>query len=146
MSKEIGSKIQSGFTVLLLLASMLEGVIGFASAQPTEVVAGGELEYQHSCAVCHGAEGRGDGVMRRYLTVQPANLRQLAKNNGGKFPFWEVYHKIDGLTEVPAHGTRDMPIWGDRFRTEAGSDGKAAITQAAGRILSLTFYLEYIQE
>jgi len=125
---------------------MLEGVIGFASAQPTEVVAGGELEYQQNCAVCHGAQGRGDGVMRRYLTVQPANLRILARSNGGKFPFWEVYHKIDGQTEVPAHGTRDMPIWGDRFRTQAGADGKAAITQAAGKILSLTFYLEYIQE
>jgi len=42
--------------------------------------------------------------------------------------------------------SREMPVWGDRFRTEAGSDGKSAVTQAAGRILSLTFYLEHIQE
>jgi mono/diheme cytochrome c family protein len=133
----------TSFAALLLVASIFNG---FASAQPIEVVSGGELEYRQNCAVCHGAEGRGDGVMRRYLTVQPANLRILARSNGGKFPFWEVYHKIDGQTEVPAHGTRDMPIWGDRFRAQAGSDGKAAITQAAGRILSLTFYLEYIQE
>ena len=140
------SEANACFAMLLLLASMLEGLKGFASAQPIEVVGGGEVEYQSNCAVCHGVEANGDGIMRRYLTVQPANLRELAKNNGGKFPFWEVYHKIDGLTEVPAHGTRDMPIWGDRFRAEAGSDGKAAITQAAGRILSLTFYLEYIQE
>src|SRR5262249_35668215 len=131
------------FAALLLIASIFNG---FASAQPIEVVSGGELEYQRSCAICHGPEARSDGIMRRYLTVQPANLRQLAKNNGGKFPFWEVYHKIDGQTEVPVHGTREMPIWGDRFREEAGSDGKAAITQAAGRILSLTLYLEYIQE
>ena len=142
----MGSKAKTCFTVLWITASLLGGLNGFASAQPMEVVSGGELEYQHNCAVCHGLEARGDGPMRRYLTVQPANLRILAKNNGGKFPFWEVYHKIDGLTEVPAHGTRDMPIWGDRFREQAGSDGKAAITQAAGRILSLTFYLEYIQE
>lgn len=128
---------------LLLLASRLTGS---ASAQPMEVVSAGELEYQRNCAVCHGAGGRGDGVMRSYLTVQPANLRILAKNNAGKFPFWEVYHKIDGQIEVPVHGTRDMPIWGDRFREQAGSDGKTAVTQAAGRILSLTFYLEYIQE
>ena len=142
----MGWKAKTGFPALLLIASILQGFARSVSAQPTEVVAGGELEYQHNCAVCHGLEARGDGVMRRYLTVQPANLRQLAKNNGGKFPFWEVYHKIDGVTEVAAHGTRDMPIWGDRFRREAGSDGKAAITQAAGRILSLTFYLEHIQE
>ena len=96
--------------------------------------------------LAQGNEARGDGVMRRYLTVQPANLRLIAKNNGGKFPFWEVYHKIEGQTEVRGHGSREMPVWGDRFRTEAGRDGKATIAQAAGRILSLTYYLEYIQE
>ena len=127
----------------ILLGLLLTPLAGAAMG---EEMSYGEAEYLNSCAVCHGLEARGDGVMRRYLTVQPANLRQLAKNNGGKFPFWEVYHKIDGQTEVPAHGTREMPIWGDRFRAQAGSDGKAAITQAAGRILSLTFYLEHIQE
>jgi len=132
--------------LLLLLSGTLLVFKGFASAQPMEVLASGELEYQHSCAVCHGADGEGNGVMSKYLTIRPANLRQLAKSNGGKFPFWEVYHKIDGQTEVSGHGTREMPIWGDRFRAEAGSDGKAALAQAAGRILSLTFYLEHIQD
>jgi mono/diheme cytochrome c family protein len=140
------SRLNTYFAVLLLVAGILGGFSDFASAQPMEVIASGELEYQRNCAVCHGVEGRGDGVMRKYLTIRPANLRQLAKNNGGKFPFWDVYHTIDGQTEVRAHGTRDMPIWGDRFRAEAGSDGKSAVTQAAGRILSLTFYLEHIQE
>jgi mono/diheme cytochrome c family protein len=140
------SKSMMVFAALLLGAGTWGGFNGFASAQPMEVIAGGELEYQRNCAVCHGVEGRGDGIMRKYLTVGPANLRQLAKSNGGKFPFWEVYHTIDGQTEVRAHGTREMPIWGDRFRAEAGSDGKSALTQAAGRILTLTFYLQHIQE
>ena len=130
---------------LSILVAML--ALAFAAqAQQTEIIAGGELEYQRNCVVCHGIDGRGDGVMRKYLNIPPANLRQLAKKNGGKFPFWEIYRKIDGQTEVRAHGTREMPIWGDRFRVEAGSDGKSAATQAAGRILGLTFYLEYIQE
>jgi mono/diheme cytochrome c family protein len=132
--------------VLLLVACALEGSKGFALAQQMEVIAGGELEYQRSCAVCHGTDGRGNGIMRKYLTLPPANLKQLAKNNGGKLPFWEVYQKIDGQTEVRGHGTREMPVWGDRFRAEAGGDGKSAQTQAAGRILSLIFYLEHIQE
>jgi mono/diheme cytochrome c family protein len=130
----------------ILVAAMLLAVAVSAKAQQMEVIAGGELEYQRSCRVCHGIDGRGDGIMRQYLTVPPANLRQLAKNNGGKFPFWEVYGKINGTTEVRTHGTREMPIWGDRFRADAGSDGKFALTQAAGRILSLTFYLENIQD
>jgi mono/diheme cytochrome c family protein len=130
----------------ILVAVILLAVAVVAEAQPSEVIAGGELEYRRNCAVCHGIDGRGDGIMRQYLTVPPANLREMAKNSGGKFPFWEVYHKIDGLSEVRAHGTRDMPIWGDRFRGEAGSEGKFALPQAAGRILSLTFYLEHIQD
>jgi mono/diheme cytochrome c family protein len=144
--KKMRPKANPYLRLALLIAGILESFSGFAAAQPMEVIAGGEIEYQRTCMICHGAEGRGDGIMRRYLTVQPANLRILAKANGGKFPFWDVYHKIDGETEVPAHGTREMPVWGDRFRAEAGSDGKAAVTQAAGRILSLTFYLEHIQD
>jgi len=115
-------------------------------AQETEVIAGGEIEYQNYCAVCHGVDGRGQGIMRKFLTVPPANLRRLTLISGGKFPFWEVYRKIDGQTEIRGHGTRDMPVWGDRFRTQAGGDGKTAQTQAAGRIVSLVFYLQHIQE
>ena len=110
------------------------------------MIAGGELEYQNACAVCHGVEARGNGIMSKFLTVKPANLRQLRLTPGGNFPFWEVYRKIDGQFEISGHGTRDMPIWGDRFRAQAGGDGKSAQTQAAGRILSLVFYLQYIQE
>lgn len=116
------------------------------SAQESAVIAGGELEYQSACAICHGVEARGNGIMSKYLTVKPANLRQLRLATSGSFPFWEVYRKIDGQLEIRGHGTRDMPIWGDRFRAQAGGDAKNAQTQAAGRILSLVFYLQHIQE
>ena len=115
-------------------------------AQQTEVIAGGELEYQTSCAVCHGVDARGQGIMGRHLSTQPSNLRHLAQRSGGKFPFWEVYRVIEGRGVVPGHGTREMPIWGDRFRADAGGDPKSGQTQAAGRILSLVFFLEHIQE
>ena len=42
------SKSNTYFTVLLL-GGLLEGFNGFASAQPMEVIAGGELEYQRNC-------------------------------------------------------------------------------------------------
>lgn len=119
---------------------------GSALAQQMEVVIGGELEYQTSCAVCHGVDARGQGIMARHLTMRPSNLRHLAQRSGGKFPFWEVYRVIEGRGVVPGHGSREMPIWGDRFRADASADGKSAQTQAAGRILSLVFYLEHIQE
>lgn len=118
----------------------------FSTAQEMEIVLGGELEYQNYCAVCHGIDARGDGIMRKFLTLPPANLTQLAKKNGDKFPFWQVYRTIDGRDEVRGHGTRTMPIWGTRFRAESGGNDPGAKSQAAGRILSLVFYLQHIQE
>jgi len=134
----------TAITLGLLWGLSLPSVM--ARAQESGLIAGGELEYQNACAICHGDDARGNGVMSRYLTVKPPSLRQLRLTSGGKFPFWEVYRKIDGQYQIRGHGTRDMPIWGDRFRAQAGGDGKSAQSQAAGRILSLVFYLQYIQE
>ena len=72
-------------------------------AQQMEVVAGGEREYQTSCAVCHGVDARGQGIMSRRLIMQPADLRHLTQRGGGKFPFWEVYRVIEGRGVVPGH-------------------------------------------
>jgi mono/diheme cytochrome c family protein len=132
--------------MILGLTSLMSLPSALARAQESGVISGGELEYHNTCAICHGVEARGDGIMSKYLTVRPANLRQLRLTAGGNFPFWEIYRKIDGQFEIPGHGTREMPIWGDRFRAQAGGDAKSAQTQAAGRILSLVFYLQYIQE
>jgi mono/diheme cytochrome c family protein len=111
-----------------------------------ELVAAGELEFQTSCAVCHGVDARGQGIMSKHLSLPAANLRHLAQRHSGKFPFWEVYRVIEGRGVVPGHGSRDMPIWGDRFRADGGVDGKVAQARVAGRILSVVFFLEYIQE
>ncbi len=130
----------------LSLAFLLSLPATWACAQESEVIAAGELEYHTTCAVCHGLDARGNGIMSKYMSVKPPNLRRLRVTSGGSFPFWEVYRKVDGQFEISGHGTRDMPIWGDRFRAQAGGDAKSAQTQAAGRILSLVFYLQYIQE
>ena len=114
--------------------------------QETEVVAGGEIEYQNHCAICHNVDGRGRGIMAKFLTISPANLTQLAKKNAGKFPFWQAFRVIDGREEVRGHGTREMPIWGARFQAEARGNDPGARSQVSGRILSLVFYLQHIQE
>jgi mono/diheme cytochrome c family protein len=115
-------------------------------AQEMEVIAGGELEYQNYCAICHGVDGRGQGLMRKFLTIPPSNLTQIAQRNGNAFPFWRVYRMIEGREEVRGHGTRDMPVWGDRFRAQAGGSDSGSRAQAAGRLLGLVFYLQHIQE
>jgi mono/diheme cytochrome c family protein len=131
------------FYVAILVASISTTQ---ALAQETEVIAGGDLEYQNHCAICHGVDGKGRGIMNRFLTIQPADLTQVSKKNADRFPFWQVYRVIDGREEIRGHGTREMPIWGARFQAEAKGSDPGSRAQAAGRILSLVFYLQHIQE
>lgn len=131
------------FYVAILVASISTTQ---ALAQETEVIAGGDLEYQNHCAICHGVDGKGRGIMNKFLTIQPADLTQVSKKNADRFPFWQVYRVIDGREEIRGHGTREMPIWGARFQAEAKGSDPGSRSQVSGRILSLVFYLQHIQE
>ena len=119
---------------------------GVASAQGI-----GEQEYMNSCAQCHGADGMGDGVLAGYLNTAVPDLTQLQKNNGGVFPFAAVYETIRGEGAAGAHGTRDMPAWGNRYRIRGAAGANPdALTDEAGvfaraRILALAEYLSTIQ-
>jgi mono/diheme cytochrome c family protein len=133
------------YSALCVMASIFV-FLRSPAAQEMEVIMGGELEYQQYCAVCHGVDAKGYGIMRKFLTVEPSDLTQSAKKNGGRFPFWQVYRIIDGREEVKGHGTREMPVWGGRFRSQAGGDDTGSRSQVAGRILGLVFYLQHVQE
>ena len=73
--------------------------------------------YATYCAVCHGKTGVGDGPAAKALVKAPADLTKLAARNGGQFPAVKVKRYIEGADEVAAHGTRDMPMWGELFRS-----------------------------
>jgi len=49
------------------------------------------------------------------LTTPPADLTRIAARRGGSFPDGEVARFVDGRFDLPAHGTREMPVWGERF-------------------------------
>ncbi|MBI3796306.1 MAG: cytochrome c [Deltaproteobacteria bacterium] len=132
--------LASSLTIFLLLVLRRTGL-----AQDDAVLANGKQEYHSNCATCHGVAAKGDGPMAELLTRKPANLTQLSRKNGGEFPFWKVYHIIDGREEVMAHGVRNMPIWGARFSSEAG-EGPGTESSVLGRILGLVYYLQSIQD
>ncbi len=92
------------------------------------------------CAAYHGEDGKGSGPAAVALKNPPTDLTQISKKHGGTFPRAEVMQFIDGERSVPAHGPRHMPIWGEVFRQER-TDSEAKM-----RILSLTAFLESIQE
>ena len=95
---------------------MIAGLtIGFAGAAQAEELDVGKTEFQSSCASCHGTDGKGKGPVSEQLKIRPADLTILAKNNNGLFPTNAVYETIYGSKTIAAHGTREMPIWGERF-------------------------------
>jgi mono/diheme cytochrome c family protein len=110
-------------------------------AQEDEISGAGRFQYQTHCATCHGVTGNGNGPMVDTLLSKPADLTQLSKKNGGKFPFWRVYQVIDGREAINAHGERSMPIWGSWFLKTEGNE-----LLAIGRVLELGYYLKSIQE
>ena len=120
-----------------------------ASAAVGQETALGAEEFRLNCAACHGLEGRGDGPVAQQLTTAPKDLTRLAADRGGAFPFERIYRVIDGRRPVAGHGTKDMPIWGRRYTTEAITERGPyyypidEIVQ--GRILSLVYYIQSIQ-
>jgi mono/diheme cytochrome c family protein len=96
---------------------LLSGLAAYGQASQdkdiplTSSFSGAEM-YKTWCASCHGPTGKGDGPAAAALKKPPADLTQLAKKNGGKFPTQRVRDYIDGTKEVASHGSRDMPVWG----------------------------------
>jgi len=138
------------------LVIMFAAIIPFASVmaaqdQPQKVIkhvpiartspSSGQEMYKTYCATCHGVAGKGDGPAASALKVPPANLGLLSKNNGGKFPALKISATLHG-EGTPAHGSKDMPVWGPLFRGMSGGHE----TEVQQRISNLTKYIESLQE
>lgn len=115
------------------------------AAPPDAVLADlGETVYVRYCAACHGAGGRGDGPAAGALRVAPADLTRISARRGGAFPEGELARFIDGRFAVQAHGTREMPIWGQRLGERIPEAGVSEEV-VRGQISVLVEYLRSIQ-
>jgi mono/diheme cytochrome c family protein len=119
------------------------GAVAAGKADP------GKVEYEVSCGVCHGITGKGDGPYKLSLSKAPTDLTLLQRRNNGIYPFDRVYAVIDGRADVAAHGTREMPIWGQRFSVAAAEyyvdvpyDPEVYVR---ARILAVTEYVYRLQ-
>ena len=136
---------KSGSIVLAGLAAGALGVATRAAAQDATVADVGRGEFQQYCSGCHGLEGKGDGAFAAYLKAPPPDLTAIAKRRGGTFPETEVAQIIDGRRPMAAHGTAEMPIWGQRF-VESAPAPQATQASARGQITLLVAYLRSIQQ
>jgi mono/diheme cytochrome c family protein len=122
--------------VLPLLATL--GILRAAEESPVSNL--GKRLFTKHCAPCHGADGRGGGPAAAALKTRPADLTQINRQHEGKFPFLQVVAFIDGERPVAAHGSREMPIWGQIFRWKDGDHA------ARAEIYALAQYIESIQD
>jgi mono/diheme cytochrome c family protein len=143
------NRIHVAFAAALLVTA----AFGIAQTTPqikqvpvTPTYAGsGKQMYNTYCAVCHGADGRGAGPAAAALKDPATDLTTLAKANGGKFPETHVYNVLQFGIETPAHGSKDMPVWGPALRS-LGSGTAMPEMQEHQRLANLTNYLKSIQE
>lgn len=132
----------------LILAAGLVGSTFLAAvsvnAETSEWI---KADYQNYCASCHGLDMTGNGPMADQLKGKPSDLTVLAKNNGGNFPYQKVYRTIDGTYNegsFRAHGSKEMPIWGDVFRRKATSENR--YMESKGRMMAIIQYIESMQK
>jgi mono/diheme cytochrome c family protein len=107
----------------------------------TSPASGAEM-YKTYCAVCHGVDGKGNGPAAEALKVPPTDLTTLATKNGGKYPAMKVSAILRGESPLAAHGTKDMPIWGNLFWSLSGGHE----SEVQQRISNLNRYMESIQK
>lgn len=138
------------FRILEIISASM---VLFSTQTMAEDASRGKIEYSNSCSACHGESGGGNGPLAELLTVKLPDLKQLAKNNGGVFPFERIYQIIDGRQHVKAHGSREMPVWGPRYEKQAEQPYASELLDqdtieliARTRIIALIDYLYSIQE
>ena len=99
-----------------------------------------------NCAVCHGADGRGNGPMASEMDPAPSDLTLIAARNGGELPVAQVLSKIDGYAQGGITGP-SMPQFGELFRGDLVpfDTGDGILTPTPRKLVALVEYLETIQ-
>jgi len=104
-------------------------------------------DYEQLCAACHGPGGKGNGTAPSVMPPNPPpDLTQLAKQNGGKFPFDDVVAVIDGRKKIPSHARIEMSFWGVTMQQQGKEFSAESDAAVKRRITALARYVETLQE
>lgn len=144
--------MQKNAYLTVVILTLMFAIVAFAQDQPKAQIkhvpikatsaASGEEMYKNYCASCHGAVGKGDGPAASALKTPPPDLTSMSKKNDGKYPAMKVASILHGEEVLPAHGSKEMPIWGNLFWSMSGGH-EAEVQQ---RIANLNKYVESLQK
>ena len=134
--------------MLKVLGSIFALAATLAVAQPSlcaaDDVADGHRYFVRYCASCHGTDGLGDGPVAKSLATPPANLRKLGDKYGMPLPAHRIAELIDGRDTARAHGSHEMPVWGEKlYELGHGEKGETGIGEVIAKIIA---YLNTIQD
>lgn len=130
-----------GRTLVVLCVTVI--VLGAVNDPATAESNVGQRLYRVHCQACHGEFGKGDGAMKEQFELEIPDLTTINKRNKGEFPTERIHETIDGRHETPAHGTREMPVWGFTFQASGRDTDQEEEVRAM--IAALTQYLESLQ-
>jgi hypothetical protein len=123
-------------------------VMTLALTARTAAAQSGKQDYEAYCAECHGSAGKGNGPSVQVIPMNPPppDLTQLAKKNGGKFPFDEVVDTIDGRKNIPSHERIQMPFLGATLQKRGQEFTPESDAEVKRRIESMARYVETLQQ
>jgi mono/diheme cytochrome c family protein len=136
--------------LLTALAAAFAMGVGYADQSSAKVIipvprtspTSGKQMFSSYCAPCHGVDGRGHGPAATALKAQPADLTGLNKKYHGRFPDTHIVTVLEFGSDIPAHGSAEMPVWGPIL----GKMNVANSQDKQLRISNLSRYIESIQE
>lgn len=134
------TRIVTGLFVLVVGFAILGADIKKVPPSQTSPASGKDM-FMNYCAVCHGKDAKGTGPAAQALKKPPADLTTLTVRHGGKFPELHVAETIRGDVSNPAHGSKEMPVWGDVFQSMSRDSGAGKQM----RVANLTAYIKSIQ-
>ena len=140
-------RFSSCFNVALLALGLSIGLVPPSTADeaPPEAFESkrGRAEYRSYCAACHGLKGDGNGMVAAVLKTPPTDLTRLAERYGLPLPRPKLTAFIDGRRPLVSHGSREMPVWGERLWEDVPS--RTPEIRKRGTILVILDYIEAIQ-
>jgi hypothetical protein len=101
----------------------------------------GKHDFDTLCAPCHGTTGTGEG--RDLSEANPPDITRLSRENGGKFPFEQVYRSVDGRDLKASHRRFGMPFWGEYLQRQDEKNNSTAVKQ---RITAIVRFVETLQK